>query len=122
MKVFVSSLSVSMIITLLMAKASIVSKANTSHINALFMSGLLLLLIGAILFVIKSGFLSLFFQGFVKIRETFIRQPHFMKVVNDNIQNDISFSIWKENVTKHSMSLAFGIGLGMILISTIWAF
>ncbi|MCR2821151.1 DUF3899 domain-containing protein [Lederbergia panacisoli] len=121
MKVFVSSLGFSMIITFLMAKASILSKANTLHINAIFLSGLVILLIGAILYVIRSGFLSLFFQGFVKIRETFIRQPHFMKEVNENIQNDISFSMWKENVIKYSMSFAFGIGLGMIIISTIWA-
>jgi len=48
-------------------------------INRLFLAGLVLLMLGGVLIVIRSGFFNLFFKGFGKMKRLFFRQARVLE-------------------------------------------
>ena len=110
------SVIIAVIFLALFRKIQIVSEAD---LNKLFLVGIFSLLVGASMYVLNSGFLDLFFQGFKTLRSMTIKKPSSMKEVDDLIEADPNFKEWKNRLSSYLMTYTLGIGTGLLLLSTI---
>jgi hypothetical protein len=77
-KTLILTLPLSVLSAILIGRT--IDKMNTlSLINQSFLTGLLLLLIGSSLLVIRSGFFDVFAMGFAKLKEFFFRKPKVLQ-------------------------------------------
>jgi len=87
-------------------------------IDRVFLLGLAILLIGSILYVVRTGFFDLFLSGFKQIKAIFLKQSHALIESNEN--SDLSG--WKVTFMQHTIVISLGIGTGLLVTSTVWAF
>ncbi|EPD50868.1 hypothetical protein HMPREF1210_02376 [Paenisporosarcina sp. HGH0030] len=100
-------------------KIQIVSEAD---LNKLFLIGIISLLVGASMYVLKTGFFDLFFQGFKTLSNMTIKNSASMKEVDELIDADNVFKEWKNKLSTQLMTYSLGIGTGILLLSTVWSF
>ena len=103
----------------LFQKIQIVSEAD---LNKLFLIGIISLLVGASMYVLKTGFFDMFFQGFKTLRNMTIKKPASMKEVDELIDADNVFKEWKNKLSTQLMTYSLSIGTGILLLSTVWSF
>lgn len=100
-------------------KIQIVSEAD---LNKLFLIGIISLLVGASMYVLKTGFFDMFFQGFKTLSNMTIKNSASMKEVDELIDADNVFKEWKNKLSTQLMKYSLGIGTGILLLSTVWSF
>ncbi|MEH7225677.1 DUF3899 domain-containing protein [Bacillus sp. JJ1566] len=88
-------------------------------INRIFLAGLLALLLGAVLYVTRSGFLDLFLSGFTKMKDSMVNRSTAMLEVEKQIATNEDLIQWKEQFTFQVMVYSLGCGTGLLFISTI---
>ena len=86
-------------------------------INEAFYWGIIGLTFGAFLLILRTGFLSLLFEGFYKIQSLVTPRSRAMERVDDQLKEDHRFLFWKERVMTAGMSVCFGIGAGLSMLS-----
>ena len=121
LKKYVWSVFIVICLMLLMKAINIVSSHSISTINRLFLTGIITLLVGCSTFVMRSGFLDLFFVGFSKIRDVMIRKSRTMKEENKRLKANTSLNQWKISFYRNVMIFSLGLGTGLVLISTVWS-
>ncbi|WP_075619653.1 DUF3899 domain-containing protein [Paenisporosarcina indica] len=112
------SVMIVVIFLVLIREIQIVSEAD---LNKLFLVGIFSLLVGACMYVLNTGFLNLFFQGFKSLGSMTIKKPASMKEVDDLIEADHIFKEWKNKFSSHLMTYSLGMGTGLLLLSTVWS-
>jgi hypothetical protein len=120
LKKYVCSVFIVVCSLLFMNAINIVSSNSILSINRLFLIGITALLVGCSTFVVRSGFLDLFFIGFSKNRDIMIRQSRTMKEENERLRDNTSLNQWKINFYQNVMIFSLGLGTGLVLISTVW--
>lgn len=88
-------------------------------INYSFLVGILGLMVAACFVIIKTGFLSLFMNGFRIIGSYMTPKARAMEQVDEMIKEDENFQEFKKNITSKLAILSFQIGISSILISII---
>lgn len=85
-------------------------------INQSFLAGLLLLMIGSLAAVIRSGFFTLFSRGFVQLKHLFFRKP---RVLESDLYkaDDPVFAQKKETFFRKGTSLLLETGMALVCFS-----
>ncbi|MGA9289539.1 MAG: DUF3899 domain-containing protein [Anaerobacillus sp.] len=86
-------------------------------VNESFYWGIIGLTVGAFLLILRTGFLSLLFEGFYKLQSLVTPRSRAMQRVDDLLKEDHRFLFWKERVMATGISLCFGIGTGLSVLS-----
>lgn len=86
-------------------------------VNEAFYWGIIGLTSGAFLLILRTGFLGLLFEGFYKIQSLVTPRSRAMQRVDNQLKEDDHFQFWKERVMSAGMSVCFGIGAGLSLLS-----
>ncbi|MEC2054436.1 DUF3899 domain-containing protein [Peribacillus psychrosaccharolyticus] len=110
------SCAASMLLCQLLTFTSVLSQDRVIDVNHLFIAGLFLLMVSAVIYVVNSGFFHLFFIGFQQLKKGLFREPEYMKEIN------IGLTQWKQRLYKGTASFAGGIGTGLVVLSTYWSF
>ncbi|MHC0038353.1 DUF3899 domain-containing protein [Pseudoneobacillus sp. C159] len=92
---------------------------STILIDKIFLTGLMTLLLGAVLYVARSGFLDLFLSGFTKIKGVMMKRSTAMLEIDKQMAANEEIIQWKECFTFQIMVYSLGGGTGLLLISTI---
>jgi hypothetical protein len=92
---------------------------STNLINKIFLTGLMTLLLGALLYVTRSGFFDLFISGFTKMKDSMMKRSTAMLEVEKQMAANEDLIEWKERFTFQVMVYSLGGGTGLLLISTI---
>ncbi|CAG9609099.1 DUF3899 domain-containing protein [Pseudoneobacillus rhizosphaerae] len=92
---------------------------STILINRIFLTGLMTLLLGAVLYVTRSGFLDLFLSGFTKMKDSMMKRSTAMLEVEKQMAANDDLIEWKERFSFQVMVYSLGGGTGLLLISTI---
>jgi hypothetical protein len=92
---------------------------STILINKIFLTGLMTLLLGAILYVTRSGFLDLFLSGFTKMKDSMMKRSTAMLEVEKQMAANDDLIEWKERFSFQVMVYSLGGGTGLLLISTV---
>jgi len=121
LKKYVWSVFIVIFLMLLMNAINIVSSHSIISINRIFLIGIIAVLVGCSTYVVRSGFLDLFFIGFSKIRDVMMRQSRSMKAENERLKANTSLKHWKHSFYQNVMIFSLGLGTGLVLISTVWA-
>lgn len=91
---------------------------NVLHfINSSFYWGIIALTIGTGLFVLKTGFLNLLFEGFSKIHRMIVPRSRSMERVDEQVNRDHRFTDWKDRVLVSGILMCLGTGTGLTGIS-----
>ncbi|MCP3740500.1 DUF3899 domain-containing protein [Rossellomorea sp. BNER] len=90
---------------------------STDDMNRLFLVGIISLLVGACIYVLNTGFLDLFFEGFKRLGNGVMKNPSSMEEVDRMIQADTKFIEWKMKLKTQFMTYSLGMGTGFILVS-----
>lgn len=77
------------------------------------------LLLGAVLYVTRSGFLDLFLSGFTKMKDSMMKRSIAMLEVEKQMAANEDLIEWKERFSFQVMVYSLGGGTGLLLISTI---
>lgn len=85
--------------------------------DKIFLYGVIALLIGSILFVLRTGFFRLFLTGFNKIYTFAFKQASLMKNIDEQISKDLTFQRWKNQFSAKLMQYSLGAGTGCIVYS-----
>lgn len=85
-------------------------------INQSFLAGLLLLMIGCLVAVIRSGFFTLFARGFLQLKHVFFRRP---RVLESDLYtaDDPAFTQKKETFIHRGTSLILEAGMALVSFS-----
>lgn len=94
------------------------SKIYLTILNQSFLWGLVLLLLGCASLVIRSGFFTLFLDGFVQLREFFFRKPKALKGDLYKPQ-DPEFEKKIEMYIQRATSLLLATGSALLLFSIV---
>ncbi|MCB5236283.1 DUF3899 domain-containing protein [Niallia circulans] len=94
---------------------------NFFIIDKIFMTGLIILILGSILYVVKSGFFDLFFSGLAQIKGLIIRQSAALKEVDQHLNTNHQLKEWKSNFVETIMIVLLGVASGLLITSTMWA-
>lgn len=87
-------------------------------INQSFLIGLLLLIVGCVAVVTRSGFFTVFLRGFKLLKGMFFRKPRLME--SDIVQtSDPVFEEKKESIVRIGTSLFLTSGTGLIVFSIV---
>jgi hypothetical protein len=121
LKKYVCSVLIVVCSLLFMNAINIVSSNSILSINRLFLIGITALLVGCSTFVVRSGFLDLFFIGFSKIRDVMIRQSRSMQAENERLKANTGLNHWKISFYRNVMIFSLGLGTGLVLVSIVWA-
>lgn len=108
-------------IVILLALFGMIQIVSEADLNKLFLVGIFSLLVGASMYVLNTGFLDLFFQGFRTLGIITMKKPSSMKEVDDLIEADTVFKEWKNKLSSHLMTYLLGMGTGLLLLSTVWS-
>ncbi|MGI2328323.1 DUF3899 domain-containing protein [Planococcus sp. YIM B11945] len=95
---------------------------SVEDINLLFLLGLIALMAGAGIWVLKTGFFELFFQGFKTLKCMAIKNPALMKQLDGLVQSDVAFRDWKRSFTTKIATYSLGAGTGLIVLSAVLSF
>ncbi|WP_408007858.1 DUF3899 domain-containing protein [Pseudalkalibacillus sp. A8] len=82
-----------------------------------FFWGLVSLTVGACFYIMQTGFLDLFFDGFKKLGAVVIPKSRSLEKVDMQLKKDPSLISWKQSVFRKAKMLFLGIGSGMTLFS-----
>ncbi|MED3572896.1 DUF3899 domain-containing protein [Cytobacillus praedii] len=85
--------------------------------NQIFLYGVIALLIGSILFVLRTGFFRPFIAGCKQLYAIAFKQSAVMKNADEHISRDPSFQTWKNQFSAKFMQFTLGIGTGCIVCS-----
>ena len=107
------------IMVIFLALFRMIQTGSEEDLNMLFLMGIFCLLVGASMYVLNTGFLDLFFQGFKTLSGMTIKNSASMKEVDDLINADNVFNEWKNKLSTQLMTYSLGIGTGLLLLSTI---
>ncbi|WP_270180174.1 DUF3899 domain-containing protein [Alkalihalobacillus sp. CinArs1] len=91
-------------------------------VNRSFYWGIIALTVGTILVVLKSGFLTLLFEGFSKIHRMIVPRSRSMERVDEQVKRDPSFTDWKERVLVSGILICYGAGTGLTGLSVAGVF
>lgn len=86
-------------------------------INGSFYYGLISLTIGACFYILHTGFLDLFLEGFKKLSTVITPKSRSLERTDEKLKEDASLRLWKQSVFKNAELLFLGIGSGMTLFS-----
>jgi hypothetical protein len=92
---------------------------STNLINKIFLTGLMTLVLGAVLYVTRSGFFNLFLSGFTKMKDSMMKRSTAMLEVEKQMAANEDLIEWKERFTFQVMVYSLGGGTGLLLISTV---
>jgi hypothetical protein len=92
---------------------------STNLINKIFLTGLMTLLLGAVLYVTRSGFFDLFLSGFTKMKDSMMKRSTAMLEVEKQMAANEDLIEWKERFTFQVMVYSLGGGTGLLFISTV---
>ncbi|WP_221566953.1 DUF3899 domain-containing protein [Alkalihalobacillus sp. TS-13] len=82
-----------------------------------FFWGLICMTVGACFYVLQTGFLDLFFEGFKKLSAVAVPKSRSFIETDKQLKKDPSLMAWKQSVFLKGKSLFLGIGSGMMLFS-----
>jgi hypothetical protein len=88
-------------------------------INSSFMTGLIFLLVSVFAFILKTGFLSLFFKGFQAIGSMITPKPRAMERTDEMLENDYKLQEFKMNMSTFIFQSTLLIGISSIAVSVI---
>ncbi|MBM7586128.1 hypothetical protein JOC86_002670 [Bacillus pakistanensis] len=97
-------------------------QANSADLDKFFLVGITLLLVGAFMYVLNTGFLDLFFEGFKRLGNGVMKKPSLMEEVDYMIQADEKFIEWKMKLKTQFMIYSLGMGTGFLLVSAALSF
>jgi len=109
------------IMVIFLALFRMIQTGSEEDLNMLFLMGIFCLLVGASMYVLNTGFLDLFFQGFETLSGMTIKNSASMKEVDDLINADNVFNEWKNKLSTQLMTYSLGIGTGLLLLSTVFS-
>ncbi|MEJ8303960.1 DUF3899 domain-containing protein [Saccharibacillus sacchari] len=81
--------------------------------DRLFLYGLSALVVGALFYVLQSGFLTLFLRGFSGVGQAFGRKSRALQQEDERLRRDPAHAAWKSS-TLHRLKLGF-LGGGALL-------
>ncbi|MFS0554342.1 DUF3899 domain-containing protein [Brevibacillus sp. 179-C9.3 HS] len=106
------------VISSIMAGITFQAAVLVPLINQSFLIGLLLLVVGSIAVVTRSGFFTVFLNGFKLLKGMFFRKPRMMD--SDIVQaNDPAFAEKKESLVRIGTSLLLTSGTSLIVFSIV---
>ncbi|MGP4078924.1 DUF3899 domain-containing protein [Pseudalkalibacillus sp. R45] len=86
-------------------------------VNFAFFWGLICMTVGACFYILQTGFLDLFFEGFKKLSAVAVPKSRSLIETDKQLKKDPSLRSWKQSVFLKGKSLFLGIGSGMMLFS-----
>lgn len=89
--------------------------------DTMFLTGLLLLLGGAIVFVWLTGFFTLFLKGFYILGSTFFKKSKALQQIDAQLAEDITLQEWKRKRARQLMVILLVVGMLFVILSLIWA-
>ena len=88
-------------------------------IDVSFMTGLIFLLVSVFAFILKTGFLNLFFKGFQAIGSMITPKPRAMERTDELLENDYKLQEFKMSLSTFIFQSTLLIGIGSIAVSVI---
>ncbi len=82
-----------------------------------FFWGLICMTVGACFYILQTGFLDLFFEGFKKLSTVAVPKSRSLIETDEHLKKDPSLRAWKQSVFLQGKSLFLGIGSGMMSFS-----
>ncbi|PCN45643.1 hypothetical protein B9C88_02890 [Brevibacillus laterosporus] len=89
--------------------------------DTLFLTGLLLVLGGAIIYVWISNFFATFMKGFYLLGSTLFKKSKALQQIDEQVSEDTNLQEWKRKRERQLMALLLVAGMLLIILSLIWA-
>ncbi|TLS38540.1 DUF3899 domain-containing protein [Pseudalkalibacillus caeni] len=102
---------------LLLVGQKVLNTELLTMINNAFFWGLISLTIGACFYILQTGFLNLFFDGFRQITSVIVPKSRSLERTDRKMKEDVSLKKWKQTVFANAKLVFLGIGSGMALFS-----
>lgn len=97
-------------------------EGHLTVINTAFMTGLILLVLAAVITIFKSSLFRIFWKGFSMIKDWFTPENRGMQRTNELIEEDAAFQEFKERLQQVLVSILLSIGIPSIIMSIIVIF
>lgn len=104
-------------ITIVYWLLTLLFKGELAAINMAFMTGLVSIVVVAIIAIINSGLFYLFFEGFSVIKDWLTPENRAAQRTNKLIKQDIAFQNFKERIQKNLFKVFLTIGITSIITS-----
>ncbi|MCG6795692.1 DUF3899 domain-containing protein [Geobacillus sp. YHL] len=91
-------------------------------INDCFLLGLTLLMLGAAIFVHRTGFFRSFFRGFQQLYRWIVPKPKMLIREEEKWTNGVQLDAWKSQVINRMKLVFLGMGTGCLFVSFIYLF
>ncbi|SYX83540.1 DUF3899 domain-containing protein [Paenibacillus alvei] len=90
-------------------------RIDVGSVNRCFLYGLVLLIIGAFAYVMRTGFLNPIVRGASSLGSMFTATSNALREEERRLQADTSLQQWKLTVSRKLSAYALGSGSGMLL-------
>ncbi|WP_268626909.1 DUF3899 domain-containing protein [Paenibacillus alvei] len=94
-------------------------RIDVGSVNSCFLYGLILLIIGALAYVMRTGFLNPIVRGVSSLGSMFTGTSKALREEDRHLQGDTSLQHWKLTVSRKLSAYALGCGSGMLISSII---
>jgi hypothetical protein len=82
-----------------------------------FQIGISSLMVGVTLYILKSGFLTPFLEGFKTVQSAMFRKSKHLIEEDKRLFNNLSLKEWKENIMQALIFIIIFIGSALVLFS-----
>ncbi|MCR8980382.1 DUF3899 domain-containing protein [Brevibacillus laterosporus] len=89
--------------------------------DTMFLTGLLLVLGGAIIYVWLTNFFAAFMKGFYLLGSTLFKKSKALQQIDAQLAEDTNLQEWKRKRARQLMVLLLAVGMLLIILSLIWA-
>lgn len=116
---YITSLLIITCLLVIIKNLELISLDSITAINTSFLIGIVLMVIGASIYVSSTEFFTLFFKGFSDLK--LFRQSQALKRENKMIQENTSVMNWKKQFLRSCIGLSLGSGTAFIVFSSFLA-
>lgn len=88
---------------------------EVDSINKCFLYGLILMMIGALGYVLRTGFLHPFLRGIAAAGSMVTPKSKGLRKEDERLRSDTSLQHWKQSVSRYLSTYTLGCGSGMLI-------